>query len=453
MNAFVVISKYFMMLLVITFVFLSFVGNTLESKSIVKKTARTNKSKTINIIQWILMLLLHLTGYIVLSIEYSYKYLIFYVVSLAFIVGISLLYNYVYEEMSRPLFNNMIMLLIIGLIILGRLDFNSCIKQFVFIAITLFVGLFVPFIIARVKILDKLSIIYVIIGLGLLVCVLFFGTARYGAKNWLMIGSIAIQPSEFVKILFVFAIAGFLAKSRSFKRIVITTTIAGAYVLILVAEKDLGGALIFFMTFLIMLYIATNKMRYLAGGILAFSLMSIVAYNLFSHVRVRVLAYLDPFAVIDNEGYQLTQSFFAIGTGGIFGMGLGRGNPKSIPVVTSDFIFSAISEEMGGIVAICLMLIYMCCFIGFINIAVKMKSLFYKLIACGITVVFMVQVILNIGGVTGFMPSTGVTLPLISQGGSSIIAMILMFSIIQGLYSINFESNNKKVRKYEKQKV
>lgn len=445
MNAFVVISKYYMLLLVMAFVLFSFIGNAKEGND--------KKMKVINMVQWVLMILLYLSGYGVLGILYSYKYFVFCIVSLLIIIGISLLYNYVYEEMSKPLFNNMIMLIIIGLITLGRLDFSSCIKQFVFIAGTLFVGLFIPYIIARVKILDKLSIIYCVTGLMLLMVVFFFGASRNGAKNWLILGPVALQPSEFVKMLFIFAMAGFFAKNISLKRIVITTIIAGAYVLVLVAEKDLGGALIFFMTFLVILYIATNKKRYLAGGLAGFSLMCIVAYNIFAHVRIRVLAYLDPFAVIDNEGYQLAQSFFAIGTGGLFGMGIGHGNPKSIPVVNSDFIFSAISEEMGGIVAICLMLIYLSCFLGFINIAVKMKFLFYKLLACGITVMFMMQVILNIGGVTGFMPSTGVTLPLISQGGSSVIVIILMFSVIQGLYSINFESKNKKVTKHEKQKI
>ena len=252
-----------------------------------------------------------------------------------------------------------------------------------------------------------------------------------------------------MKILYIFAVAGFLGKSRSFKRIVITAIVAGAHVLILVAEKDLGGALLFSLTFLVMLYVATNKKRYIIGGLAALSAMSVVAYYVFAHIRVRVLAYIDPFAVIDREGYQLTQSYFAIGNGGLFGTGLSRGYPESIPVVSSDFIFSAISEEMGGIVAIGIMLIYLSLFVSFINVAVKMKSIFYKLLACGITAMFMVQVILNLGGVTGFIPSTGVTLPLISQGGSSCMTIILMLSIIQGLYSVNFEG---KIRKGAKHK-
>jgi len=180
-----------------------------------------------------------------------------------------------------------------------------------------------------------------------------------------------------------------------------------------------------------------NVSTFLACGLGALFVMCIVAYNLFEHIRVRVTAFIDPFSVIDNAGYQLTQSIFAIGTGGLFGTGLTQGYPKSIPVVKSDFVFSAISEEMGGIVALCVMCIYISCFVSFINVATKMKSLFHRLLASGITVMFVFQVILNLGGVTGAIPSTGVTLPLISQGGSSVVAIIIMFSIIQGLYSVN----------------
>lgn len=446
MNAFIVISKYLIMILVIAFVFFSLLGNSLDKKE--------NKIKSINIIQWLLMLLIHFTGYIVLAIELSGEYMILYLAQLLFIVIISRMYSYVYQDISKQLYNNMVMLIIIGFIILGRLDFQGCIRQFIFIVFTLFIGLFIPIIISKLKILDRLSIAYTVFGLILLISVLVFGTVRNGARNWIEIGPIMLQPSEFVKVLFIFAMAGFLGKRITLKRIIITSIVAGAHVLILVAEKDLGGALLFFVTFLFMLYIATDKVFLLTGGFCALGAMCIVAYNLFAHIRIRVMAFTDPFLVIDNEGYQLTQSIFAIGTGGLFGTGLTKGYPLSIPVVKSDFIFSAISEEMGGIVAICTMCMYLSCFVSFINVATKMKSLFHRLLASGITVMFILQVILNLGGVTGAIPLTGVTLPLISQGGSSVVAVIFMFSIIQGLYSVNVEKNNNdrkgEINAYEK---
>lgn len=431
MNAFIVISKYIIILLCITYVFFAFISNSVQENKY---------GKLINRLQWCLIMGIHFTAYFVMGNIYSGKYYVLWLIQTMTIVILTILYNYIYDDISKPLYNNMIMLIVIGMIILGRLNFSDCIRQFVFLTLTLFIGLFVPYIISRLKTPDKLSTLYATLGIALLLWTMFFGVVRNGAKNWISLGPVVLQPSEFAKILFVFALAGFLSKRLTIKRFIITSAIAGAFVLILVAEKDLGGALLFYITFLVLVYIATNKLALLISGVGALSVMCIIAYHLFDHVKVRVTAFLDPFSVIDNQGYQLTQSYFAIGSGGLFGTGLGKGYPQSIPVVKSDYVFSAISEELGAIVAVCVMLIYLSCFIAFLNVAVKMKSKFYKLLAVGIVVMFIVQVILNLGGVTGFLPATGVTLPLISQGGSSAVSVILMFSVIQGLYSINVKN-------------
>ena len=207
--------------------------------------------------------------------------------------------------------------------------------------------------------------------------------------------------------------------------------------MILVAEKDLGAALIYFVTYIFVLYVATTKVLYLGAGLAGGTAASVVAYHLFSHVRTRVQAWRDPWAEIRGGGYQVAQSLFAIGTGGFIGMGLGKGLPGSVPVVESDFVFSAISEELGGVFAICLIMVYLSSYIMFVNIAMKMKKQFYKLTAFGLSVVFIFQVFLCVGGVTKFIPSTGVTLPLISYGGSSIVTTIIIFSVIQGMYVLN----------------
>ena len=212
---------------------------------------------------------------------------------------------------------------------------------------------------------------------------------------------------------------------------------AAVHVIILVVEKDLGAALIYFITYVMVLYVATMNVAYLGAGLGGGALAAVVAYRLFAHVRTRVLAWRDPWGTIENEGYQVARSLFAIGTGGFIGMGLGKGLPSSVPVVESDFVFSAISEELGGVFAICLILVYLSSYIMFVNIAMKMKKQFYKLTAFGLSVVFIFQVFLCVGGVTKFIPSTGVTLPLISYGGSSIMTTIMIFSIIQGMYVLN----------------
>ena len=282
------------------------------------------------------------------------------------------------------------------------------------------------------------------------------GSTSYGARISISIAGISIQPSEFVKILFVFFVAGMLYENTEFKQVCIATALAALHVLILVASRDLGGALIFFVTYLIMLYVATRKLFYLAGGILSGCIASVVAYGLVSHVRVRVLAWQDPLSVIDNEGYQICQSLFAIGTGGWFGMGLYEGAPSKIPVVEQDFIFSAIAEEMGGIFAICLLMVCVCCFLLFLNIAMQMKDQFYKLVALGLGTVYGFQVFLTVGGVTKFIPSTGVTLPLVSYGGSSLLSTMIIFAVIQGLYLLRQDegsSNGEKSRDKRRRKT
>ena len=177
---------------------------------------------------------------------------------------------------------------------------------------------------------------------------------------------------------------------------------------------------------------------------------AVIAYFLFGHVRERVSAWRDPVAVYENEGYQIVQSLFAIGTGGWFGMGLCQGSPEAIPVVKNDFIFSAICEELGGIFAICLILVCMSFFLMIVNISLKIKNPFYKLIALGLGTEYAFQVFLTIGGATKFIPMTGVTLPLVSYGGSSVISTLLMLAIIQGLYILR-EDEDDEIEKRRKE--
>jgi cell division protein FtsW (lipid II flippase) len=212
-------------------------------------------------------------------------------------------------------------------------------------------------------------------------------------------------------------------------------------VLILVASKDLGGALIYLVTYLVMVYVATRNPGYMFLGLFAGALASIAAYFMFSHIQARVIAWKDPLSVIDDQGYQICQSLFAIGYGGWFGTGLGQGMPEKIPVVTTDFVFSAISEELGVLFAICIIFICINCFLMFFNISMQIKEYFYKLIALGIGTTYGIQTFLALGGVVKFIPSTGVTLPLVSYGGSSLLCTIIIFAIIQGLYVREYDED------------
>ena len=411
------------------------------------------KEKILNVM-FGLMIFMHLINHVVIYLNTNnIKIFILYGSELLMLMFLAIVYRWVYPKINELVLQHMMMLLTIGFVFLGRLTYQGAIRHIIFVGIGIVSGLIVPFIIERFKKLINLSYLIAAIGILLLGAVLLLGKEINGAKNWLVIGGyIKIQPSEFVKLCFVFSMAGLLSKVESFKQVVIVSAIAATHVLILVLETDLGGALIFFITYIIMLVVATRKRIYLFAGLGAGALASVVAYHLFSHVRVRVLAFVDPWSYIDSQGYQVAQALFAIGTGGWLGLGLTQGLPSSIPVVTSDFIFAAISEEMGAIYAICLILICMSCFIMIVNIAMKLKDPYYKLIALGFGVMYAVQVFLNIGGVTKMIPSTGVTLPLISSGGSSMLMTIVMFNVIQGLYLLN-EKNNLNRRKEKKSSV
>lgn len=410
---------------------------TLYCFTVFRSSDKRRQNSTFNKQIWLLYII-HFICYLVLFLETkNTQIVILYMFEIAFFAIVLAVYKVVYKNLSRLVLNNMLMLLMFSFVMLTRLSFSLAVKQFIIASISIAICVIVPFIIDKAKQLENLGILYAIVGIGLLVVVLVFGRTQYGATNWLYIGGVGFQPSEFVKILYVFFIASLLSKANDFKQIFKVSVLAGAHVILLVLEKDLGGALIFFITYLMMIYVASHNPVYLISGLLGGSAAALIAYKLFSHVRVRVLAWKDPWSHIDREGYQITQSLFAIGTGGWFGLGLGKGLPSSIPVVESDFVFSAISEEFGGIVAFCIVLICLSCFIMFINIAMKMKRTFYKLTALGLSIVYGFQLFLSIGGVTKFIPSTGVTLPLISYGGSSVLSTIIIFCIIQGLYVRN----------------
>ncbi len=400
-----------------------------------KDRARRNR---VFAVQRTLTVLLHTVMSLLLIMEnMSLVYIFLWLAELAFYFIFIKIYQVCYKGLSKLVLNNMMMCMMVGFIILGRLSYSYAIHQLVLAAIAMVLCIFVPFFIERFSILERLGWQYALAGILFLLLVFVIGVEKWGSKNWISIGGVSIQPSEFVKILYVFFISSLLAKSTRFKHIVLISGVAAVHVIILVVEKDLGAALIYFITYVMVLYVATMNVAYLGAGLGGGALAAVVAYRLFAHVRTRVLAWRDPWGTIENEGYQVARSLFAIGTGGFIGMGLGKGLPSSVPVVESDFVFSAISEELGGVFAICLILVYLSSYIMFVNIAMKMKKQFYKLTAFGLSVVFIFQVFLCVGGVTKFIPSTGVTLPLISYGGSSIMTTIMIFSIIQGMYVLN----------------
>ncbi|MDD3360987.1 MAG: FtsW/RodA/SpoVE family cell cycle protein [Hespellia sp.] len=394
-----------------------------------------DKKKSILLNQNILMFANQAMAYLAMYLKtQELKMVFFYLAQVVLLVASIALYMLIYPRVSRLVINNMCMLLSIGLIMITRLDYDKATKQFIIIAIAMAISLCVPVIIRKVKFLKDWTYVYAGAGIVALITVLIFARTSDGAKLGFSVFGFGVQPSELVKILFVFYVASSFKKSTEFKNVVITTIIAAIHVLVLVVSTDLGAALIIFVVYLVMLYVATRQPLYMLAGLAAGSGASVVAYHLFGHIQTRVNVWRDPFAVYQTGGYQVAQSLFAIATGSWFGMGLFNGKPTDIPVADEDFIFSAISEELGLIFALCLILVCLSVYIMFLNIAMQLRNRFYKLVALGLGTCYIFQVFLTIGGVTKFIPSTGVTLPLVSYGGSSLLSTLIMFGIIQGLY-------------------
>lgn len=440
-NLIVELSKFAFIILIAMYTLLSF--------SVLKKKNQGESPYGFKL-QNLLMFFIHLLAYVVMYLQTGQiKLLIFYLFQLFLLQAVVVMTQVIYPKINRLVLNNMCLLLAIGFIMLTRLSYDKAVRQFQIVAISLVLAMVIPVLIRKCAFLQRLPWVYGMAGLFLLLAVAVFGESSYGAKLSLKIAGFSLQPSEFVKITFVFFGAARLSASTAFKDVALTTLMAAFHVLVLVLSRDLGGALLFFVTYLVMLYVATKKPLYFLSGLGAGCVAACVGYRLFSHVRVRVLAWSDPFQFIDNEGYQITQSLFAIGTGGWLGAGLYQGEPNKIPVVEEDFMFSAIAEEFGGAFSICLILICVSCFMMFVNIAMQIKNDFYKYTALGLGTLYGFQVFLTIGGAVKFIPSTGVTLPLVSSGGSSMVVTIVMFAIIQGMYLLK-EDEDLKIEKERK---
>lgn len=345
------------------------------------------------------------------------------------------LMSLIYGKYNRQIMNHMKLLLSIGFIIQARLSFDKARRLLIIIAVSLLICLVIPMLVRKFTILKSKTLIwlYGFLGAALLAFVCAVGSVTYGSKLSMEVLGLTFQPSEFVKILFSFFLAGLLYEVNRFGRVLLSAVFSAVYVLLLVASKDLGAALIYCVIYLAVVYAATGKHRYLMGGFMIGGLAGLAAFYLFAHVRVRVGIWLDPWSDMDGSGYQLTQSLFGIGMGGWFGRGIGRGIPETIPFVDEDFIFSAIAEEMGVIFAILLILVYLNVVLLFLHLAQRLKDRFYRLIAVGITASLGIQTFLTIGGGSRLIPLTGVTLPLISNGGSSAMATIMMFGIMFGV--------------------
>ncbi len=361
----------------------------------------------------------------------------------------------IYDKSDRVLLNNMSLLSGLGLCIVSRLSFNRAFRQYLITLVSFAICLAIPFIVDRFRYFRQLIWVYAGVGIVTLLTVLITSNKVNGAKITFTIHGFTFQPSEFVKILFLFFLAALLYKYNDVKWIFISAVVSGIFVITLVLSKDLGSALIFFVAYFMVLVMSTHNYWYLLTGIGGGALACIAAYNIFDHVKVRVVAFLDPWTYIDDQAYQITQSLFAISSGGWFGRGLMQGRPWDIPYVDQDLVFSALCEEFGLLFGICVLIICLCCFYRMMIMSAQISDKFYQIIVYGIGVMYIFQVFLTVGGGTKFIPLTGVTLPFISYGGSSVMTTYIMFFIVQGIYikSRNFEAASDEKNKKPDTKV
>ncbi|MCR1899599.1 FtsW/RodA/SpoVE family cell cycle protein [Irregularibacter muris] len=367
--------------------------------------------------------------------------------SLAVAAGLILiiyLSNFLLRKISKGdhyIFLVVSMLMSIGIIMIYRLDPALGVKQVIWFLvgiITLFISYFI------VKFNKKWSqwiILYVALSLVLFLATLIFGSNIKGATNWIRIGSHSFQPVELIKILFVFFLASYYSNREKYQNKYIFFAIVYVHIVFLFLQKDLGSAMLFFMVFITVMYVYEAERLFILYNLGAASIMAVFSYFIFSHVRVRVETWIDPWKSISGKGYQITQSLFAIAAGGFLGTGIGRGHPKFIPEVHTDFIFSAICEEMGVLTGIAVVMLYIILVYRGIKIALEQRSQFYRIIALGITLVFGFQAFIILGGVTKMIPLTGITLPFLSYGGSSLVASFASLGILQATSEVLEDKN------------
>ncbi|MGH9283230.1 MAG: FtsW/RodA/SpoVE family cell cycle protein, partial [Acidimicrobiales bacterium] len=322
----------------------------------------------------------------------------------------------------------------IGYVFIARLDPDLAALQAVWTALG--VGAFVGTLalVRRVRDLERYRYSFALLGVGLLLMPLLPGVGRSirGARLWVSAGGINFQPGELAKVALAVFFAAYLvekrellaqataaARGRALGPIVLAW---GASLLVMTMEKDLGSSLLFFALFISMLWVATGQGTYLAVGAGLFSVGAAFAYSAFGHVQTRVETWLDPWSRADDQGYQLVQAAYAFGSGGFGGTGPGLGLPGKIPAATTDFIFAAIGEELGLLGAAAVLITFVLIVGAGLRIAVRADQPFEKLLAAGLTTILAVQTFVIVGGVIRVVPLTGVTLPFMSYGGSSLVA-------------------------------
>ncbi len=373
---------------------------------------------------------------------------VFFGVILLLLLGAHLVIRFVAPNADGLLLPLAALLNGLGYVVIARLDPDLAGSQaaWTFIGIGAFSA--VLLLLPDLRWLADFRYTLALVGVGMLFLPLIPGLGRTinGARIWLRAGPFSIQPGEFAKIVLAAFLAGFLADKRElltisnrrlgpinlpdFKHFGPMLLALGVALMVMVFQRDLGSSLLFFTLFLVMIYVATGRTAYVATGLLLFSAASFVSWRLFSHVQRRVDIWLNPFADPKDKGFQIVEAWFGLADGGVTGTGLGRGLPAKVPYAETDMIFAAIGEELGLLGATAVLAAFMFLVASGFRVAASAKVPFEKLLATGLTSLLGFQAFIIIGGVLRVLPLTGVTLPYVSYGGSSLISNYVILALL-----------------------
>jgi cell division protein FtsW (lipid II flippase) len=345
------------------------------------------------------------------------------------------------------------MLFSIGLLMISRLDAEAGGKQLIWFAagIVLFFAAF--FLFTRLSFWDRLGLFYAAGTILLNMATLIFGRKINGATNWVIVGGHSFQLSELSKILFLLFLACFfkdrdlgMIQLPGLKRLgpgiqnrLFLMAVTFVNVLLLVLQREWGTVALFFILYLIILYVCDSSRPFLLLNAACSIPVALSGYFFIPHIRVRVDMWLNPWSDASGKGYQILQSLFAIGSGGFLGSGIASGRPDLIPAVDTDFIFSAICEELGIMSGIAVILLYFILFYRGVKIGLGRADRFYKILSLGISVMFGIQTFIIIGGVIKLIPLTGITLPFVSYGGSSLVSSFAALGMLQAVSALRPE--------------
>lgn len=336
----------------------------------------------------------------------------------------------------------------LGLVMIYRLDTDLAFLQLIWLCVGSAAMLIVVLFLRKYELLSSYKYSLGLAAVALLASTMLFGVEVNGAKLWLKIGPLSFQPSEISKILLVIFLAAFFAEKRELlsipthrlmgipvpelKYFIPLLIMWGISVLLMIFQKDLGSSLLFFGIFICMVYVSTTRKSYVFAGLALFLLGAYLCYLGFSHVQARVITWLNPLnpATIERESYQIAQSLFAFSSGKIAGTGLGLGYPSLIPAVSTDFIFSAVGEELGLVGSVFVVILYLVMVSRGIKVALAARDDFGRCLAAGLTSTIALQSFIIMGGVTRLIPLTGITLPFMSYGGSSLVANYILTGLL-----------------------